>query len=115
MKDNKTISQEFQIDYVTDLSSYRFVQEKIQVLPYHIVKARKALPIDEADGYLLVALEDPLDLETVEEIQCWTEKKVREICAPLEAIEAAIEQCYHQKESAASALIATMKDASLEQ
>ncbi len=113
MKDNKILCQEFQIDYVTDLTSYRFVQDKVQVLPYGIVKARKALPVDEIESCLLVALEDPLDLETLEEIQCLTGKKVREICAPLEAIETAIEQCYHQKDNAASALIATLKDSSL--
>ncbi len=111
---SQTLCQEFKIAYVKDLSAYPFVRDKLQLIPYPMAKSRLALPVDEQDGVLIIALEDPLDLESLEEIRCFTGKKIREICAPREAIEAAIEQCYHQKEDAASALIATLKENSSE-
>jgi general secretion pathway protein E len=104
------LCQEFKIPYVVDLSSYPFIRDKIQLIPYSMAKSRCVLPIDEQDGMLIVALEDPLDLESLEAIRCHIGKKIREICAPREAIEAAIEQCYHQKEDAASSLIASLKE-----
>src|SRR5476651_2469453 len=107
---SQTLCQEFKISYITDLSSYPFVRDKLQLIPYPMAKSRLALPVDEQEDFLIVALEDPLDLESLEAIRCYTGKKIREICAPREAIEAAIEQCYHQKEDAASALIATLKE-----
>ncbi|HEX2580107.1 MAG TPA: type II secretion system ATPase GspE [Rhabdochlamydiaceae bacterium] len=111
---SEMLCQEFNILYVTDLSLYPFVQGKVQTIPYTMAKSRLALPVDEQNGVLIVALENLLDLESLEEIRCHTGKKIREICAPREAIEAAIQQCYHQKEDAASALIATLKEKSSE-
>lgn len=109
---SETLCQEFNILYVTDLSSYPFVRDKVQLIPYALAKNRLALPVDEQDDFLIVALEDPLDLESLEAIRCHTGKKIREICAAREVIKAAIEQCYHQKDDAASALIAKLKESS---
>lgn len=111
---SQTLCQEYKIPYVTDLSLYPFVRDKIQIIPYPMAKSRLALPLDEQEGSLLIVLEDPLDLESLEAIRCFTGKQLKEICAPREAIEAAIEQCYHQKEDAASVLIATLKENSPE-
>jgi general secretion pathway protein E len=110
----QTLCQEFNIPYVTDLSAHPFVRDKIQLIPYTMAKTRRALPVDEQNSLLYVALEDPLDLESLEAIRCFTGKKIREICAPRDIIEAAIEQCYHQKDDAASALIAILKENSTE-
>ncbi len=107
---SQTLCQEFNILYVKDLFSFPFVRDKVQLIPYPMAKSRLALPVDEQDDILIVALEDPLDLESLEAIRCHTGRKIQEICAPREAIEAAIEQCYHQKDDAASSLIATLKE-----
>jgi general secretion pathway protein E len=94
MKDNQAIAQDFQIEYVKNLSHFRFVKEKVQVLPYAMAKELMALPVDENT----VAFENLLDLEALETVQTTLGKKIKEICAPKEAILAAIEACYHQKE-----------------
>lgn len=109
------MQDKFLVEHVDDLTSYRFIQERVQLLPYGFAKERLVIPVDEKEGVLWVALEDPLNLEAIEEIQCLTDKKVREVYAPREAIEAAIEFCYHQKENAASALIANLKETTLDQ
>lgn len=108
--DLKTLCQDFDIPFVEDLSSYRFVKDKVQFIPYSTAKTRCVLPVDETEELLFVALENPLDLETIEEIRFITEKKIREICAPSQVIFSAIERCYHQKEDVASALIASLKE-----
>lgn len=106
----EALCQQYQIHYVKDLASYRFITEGVQKIPYALAKQHRAIAVDEDEDTLIVALEDPLDLETLEEIRCYTGQKIREICAPAEAIETAIEQCYHQKDDAASTLIASLKD-----
>jgi general secretion pathway protein E len=110
----QTLCQEFNIPYVTDLSDRPFVREKTQLIPYTLAKTRRALPVDEQEGLLLVVLEDPLDLESLEAVRCCTGKKIKELCAPRDVIDAAIEQCYHQKDDAASSLIASLKENSSE-
>jgi general secretion pathway protein E len=115
MTDNiNLLCQEFQIPFVADLLACPFVSQGVQLIPYAMAKARRALPVDEQEGRIIVALEDPLDLECLEEIRCYTGKKIAEVCAPREAIDAAIERCYHQKDDAASSLIASLNENSSE-
>ena len=91
-----------------DLSLYPFVESQTQRLPYAFVKKRGVLPLGEEGGRLLLALSDPYDLETLEEVRCLLRTPLVEVLASAEAIEAAIERCYHQKEDAASQLIASL-------
>jgi general secretion pathway protein E len=109
-----SLCEELQIPFATDLSSYRFVRDQVQTIPYNVVKSKRAVVVDDDGEKLIVALEDPLALETLEEIRCLTGRKISEVCAPRDAIEAAIEQCYHQKEGTASSLIATLKENTIE-
>lgn len=111
MTDNRPVlSSQFEIPFTTSLLEFPFVKEKIQKVPYTFAKNKQLLPVDEKDGFLVVALVNPLDLEALEEIRCLTGQKIREICAPTEALEEAIELCYHQQDDAASELIATLKE-----
>jgi len=110
--DPKIICEKLNIPFQIDLSSYHFVRHKIQIIPYSIAKKWHLLPVDEEGGCLVVALEDPLNLEALDEVRYITGKKTQEICASHEAIEWGIEQCYHQKEDATSSLLATLKQGS---
>ncbi len=116
MYDNITeVCQTYNIPYITDLLTYPYIRDKIQIIPYTVAKAKKVIPIDEQDGKLIIALEDPLDLECLEEMRCLTGKKLQEVCAPRSAIDTAIECCYHQKDDAASNLIASLRENTPEQ
>lgn len=90
---------------VDQLFDYPFVKDSVQILPYEFAKARKVLPLDEVEGVLLVAIADPLDIETLEEVRLRTNKKVKEVIAPQDLLEPAIEQCYHQSESDTSKIV----------
>jgi general secretion pathway protein E len=104
----EALSARFGILLETDLCDYKYVKEKIHVIPYSFAKAKWMLPLEEKEGFLLVALADPLDLEALEELACLTKAKLREILAPKHAIEEAIECCYHQKEDVASDFMASL-------
>lgn len=103
------LAERFRLPYYTDLSEFRFIAEKITPLPYSLAKSRLLLPLEEADGSLLVAMLHPFDFELLEEIRCLTRLKIRIAIAPKASLEEAIERCYHQKENAASEYIASLQ------
>lgn len=113
--DISILCDELKIPFVEDLTSFRLIQEQTQIIPYSIAKSRRAVVVDDDGDKLIVAVEDPLSLETLEEIRYVTGRKTTEICATKEAIELAIQRCYHQKEGTASTLIATLKENSLDE
>lgn len=113
--DISILCNELQIPFVEDLTSFRLIQEQSQVIPYHLAKSRRAVVVEDDGDKLVVAVEDPLSLEVLEEIRYLTGRKATEICATKEAIELAIQRCYHQKEGTASTLIATLKENSLDE
>jgi len=96
------------VPFSADLSSYRYVKERVQILPYAFSKHHAVLPVDEVMGKLLIAHLRPFDLEMLEEVRCIVRKEIEEILTTKEAIEEAIERCYHQKDHVASELIATL-------
>ncbi len=84
------------------LLDYHFIKAHVKKLPYGFVKSKLALPLQEKDGELLVAITDSLALDTLEEIVALTGLKVRAIVVAKESIEKSIEACYHQSASDAS-------------
>ena len=107
--DDFLFATRFGIETLTDLSEAPFVVDKVQKLPYGFVKEKLALPIDEKEGKLLVAISHPYDLEALEEIRCLTGCEIEEVFCPEKQLEAAIEKCYHQKEREASQYIEGLK------
>ncbi|MDJ0651918.1 MAG: type II secretion system ATPase GspE [Simkaniaceae bacterium] len=102
-------AKRFGLESIYDLSSYPFVQKKIHKLPYPFVKEKLALPVDEKEGKLVVAIAHPCDLETLEEIRCIAKTDVEEVFCPKPQLEEAIEKCYHQDEKEASTFIEGLK------
>jgi general secretion pathway protein E len=98
-----------QIPFVKDLSSYRFIAESLQLIPYNFAKEKRVVVVDDDGERFIIAVEDPLAFEVIEEVRCLLQRRVKEICATADAIDAAIEKCYHQKENTASALIAVLQ------
>lgn len=105
------LGSRFGIKSASSLSNYRYVLEKVYILPYAFAKEKLVLPLDEVDGKLLLAIADPLDLEALEEVRVLSGKEIEEVLSSKGAIEEAIEKCYHQKEDAASSLIASLQQA----
>ena len=101
---------QLKIPYVTSFQGYAFVQYKIQKIPYLVAKNKCLLPLDEDDLSIRVAISDPLDLDSLEEVRYLTGKQTKPIGAPAELIKESIESCYGQKEDVAKKLIATLRE-----
>ncbi len=104
-------AKRFEVESHSDLSMFHFVKARKPLLPYHFVKKRLLLPLEERKGRILVAISNPLDIETLEEARVLLGRELEEILAPRSSIEEAIERCYHQNEDETSKLIASFQDA----
>lgn len=107
--DPEELARHFQLPFHADLSLFVFVKEKIPQIPYAFAKSRLMLPLSENDGVLLVAMAHPFDLDAIEELRTLTRCQIQEVLAPRQALEEAIELCYHQKENEASEYIASLQ------
>ena len=103
------LAKRFGLETIYDLSLYPFIKNKIRKLPYNFVKQRLALPLEEKEGKLVVAISHPYDLEALEEVRCMTGMDVTEVFCPEAHLKQAIEQCYHQGEKEASLYIEGLK------
>ena len=112
--DDYLFADRFGLASIYDLSNSPFVARGIQKLPYGFVKQKLALPIDEKEGKLVVAISHPYDLEVLEEIRCITGQDIEEVFCPQASLEEAIEKCYHQGEKEASQFIEGLKREGLE-
>lgn len=99
----------FGLQIVEELFDYPFIKNKVQILPYEFAKDHLVLPLEEVEGTLLVAISDPLALETLEEVRLFTGKEVNEVVAKEAMLIAAIELCYHQSEEATNQLFDSLK------
>lgn len=107
--DDYLFADRFGLPSLYDLSESPFVERGVKKLPYNFVKQKLALPIDEKDGKLVVAISHPYDLEVLEEIRCITGQEIEEVFCPEASLEEAIEKCYHQGEKEASQFIEGLK------
>jgi general secretion pathway protein E len=109
----RLLAERMGLTLAEDLSLFKFVHERREVIPYTFAKQRSLLPLDEEEsGLLIVAIANPLNLEALEELRYLTGKEIREVVCSQEALEEAIERCYRQKENVASEAIASLQQTS---
>jgi len=97
------------LPFIASLTDFPLVREAVRKIPYAVAKSRLLIPLYEEEGALIAAIANPLDLEGLEEARCLTGQNVKAVLSSKEAIEEAIELCYHQKKEAASELIAELR------
>ncbi|NDD58859.1 MAG: type II secretion system protein GspE [Chlamydiae bacterium] len=85
----------YNIDVVDNLLSYEFVKLHIERIPYLFAKNHRVLPLEENQDKVLVAMVDLLQLDTLEELRCYLGKEIQEVLTHKEALEEALEKCYH--------------------
>ncbi len=102
----KLIANRFGLAIATDLSQYDFVKNQIQKVTYQFCKMHRLLPLEQNGDTLVVAVANPFDLKSLENLRCLTELSLKEILVSQEHLELAIEQCYQQKQDAAAEAIA---------
>ncbi len=98
MDENKVIAETFGLRVAEEIGSFALVRDQISIVPYLFAKQKRVLPIEENENGVAVAVSDPLDIETIEELRFILKRPIHPIYCPEAVIESAIERCYHQKE-----------------
>ncbi len=104
--DLESLSTKIGISIAKKLTGYPFVINAVARIPYSFAKQRCVLPLEENEGKVLVAMADPCDCETIEDLQVFLEAQIQEVLCPREVIEDAIQRVYHPQQGAASDVIA---------
>ncbi|HEY3323131.1 MAG TPA: ATPase, T2SS/T4P/T4SS family [Planctomycetota bacterium] len=87
------LAEQFNMEMV-DLQGLDVAKNVIDMVPQELCREHHIVPIDMFDGVLTVAISDPLDLESLENIRFVINNQVEPVLATREAIDAAIEKYY---------------------
>lgn len=98
MSIQREMAERFGIPIHEDIGHFSLVRDQIALIPYLFAKQKKLLPLEEFPTYVAVAVSDPLDLQSLNELSLFLKKQVRPVYCPKQILESAIERCYHQKE-----------------
>jgi general secretion pathway protein E len=98
MTDERAIAERFGLPISEEIESFAFVRDKVAIIPYLFAKQKGILPLCKSEKGVTVAVADPLDLDSLEELHLLLKKTVIPIYCPRNVIEAAIERCYSQKD-----------------
>jgi general secretion pathway protein E len=107
-EDGKSLARRFALPITDNLSEYPLVQTNTQIIPYAFAKQKTLIPLEQTERGITVATSDPLDLESLEELQLFLQKPVFSVYCPKAVIEAAIEKCYRQKDGEAKKLFSDL-------
>lgn len=108
---NSSLAKQFGMPIYSDISTLRLPRETYKKIPYAFVKKHTVLPIQEEwDGSLVVAVADPLNLESLEELRLLLDCQVKAVYCSRDGIMTAINDCYNMEQGAASEMIANLSD-----
>ena len=105
---NRSLAEQLGMVIYPDLSGYRISREYLKKIPYSFVKKHQLLPVKEENGFVIVAVSDPLNLEPLEDLRHMLDKEIKAVYSPKEVILHAIGECYNQETGAASEWIASL-------
>lgn len=106
---NRSLAEELGIPVWDDASQFKYPLDHIKKIPYNFVKKHIVIPVKDEEGYVVVAVADPLNLEPLQELGLMLEKEVRPVYCSRELVLMAVGQCYDQATGAASEMIRAMK------
>lgn len=104
----ETLQIQLGIDYI-DLNNTSIPADMVSVLPKNIAKKHMVIPVKVIGNELYLAMVDPLNFITIEEVQAATHKKVIPVIATSAAMERAVLNFY-SNEGAARAIEEMKKD-----
>lgn len=107
---NSSLAAQFGLAIYPDLSNFRLSKERYRHVPYSFAKKHMLLPIKEENGIVIVAVADPLDLDSLQELSLLLDCEVKAVYSPKDVILTAIHDCYNKEDGAASEMIANLGD-----
>ena len=87
------LAEQFNMEMV-DLTGLEISKAVIDMVPQNLCTENHIMPIDMFDGVLTVAIADPLDLQSLDNIRFVINNQVEPVLATREAIDAAIDKYY---------------------
>src|SRR6059036_3341438 len=89
----KALASQFNMDTI-NLAEYRGPDEVIALVPRHIARRYKIVPLYKHDNTLTVAIHDPLDVDTVDSLRYILKVNVEPVVASKADIEASLTRYY---------------------
>jgi general secretion pathway protein E/type IV pilus assembly protein PilB len=90
---SKALASQFGMDTI-NLAEYRVPDEVIALVPRHIARRYKIVPVYKHDNTLTVAIHDPMDVDTVDSLRYILKVNVEPVIAAKSDIEASITRYY---------------------
>ena len=90
---------------IVDLDGLEIAKSVIDMVPHEQCRENHVMPIDMFDGILTVAIADPLDLQSLDNIRFVINCQVQPVLATREAIDSAIDKYYSGSDSLKNQLI----------
>ena len=90
---SKALASQFGLDTI-NLADYRVPDDVLALVPKHVARRYKILPVYKHDSTLTVAISDPLDVDTVDSLRYLLRMNVEPVVAAKNDIESAINRYY---------------------
>ena len=90
---SKAMAGQFGMDFI-QLADYRVPDEVIAMVPRHVARRYKIVPVYKHDTTLTVAVSDPMDVDTVDSLRYILKINVEPVVATLAEIEASLSRYY---------------------
>jgi type IV pilus assembly protein PilB len=94
---SKALASQFGMDTI-NLEDYVVPEDVLSMVPRHIARRYKIVPVYKHDGTLTVAISDPLDVDTVDSLRYILKMNVEPVVAAKSDIDAALDRYYGSSE-----------------
>ncbi len=108
--ETRRMAQKFGIPIYEDVLNQNLPREFYKNISYSFVTNHLILPFKEEGVAVLVAMANPFDLESLEELRLILNKEVQPVFTPKDNLLLAIHECYNKEHGAASQLIANLTE-----
>jgi general secretion pathway protein E/type IV pilus assembly protein PilB len=90
---SKALASQFNMDTI-NLAEYRVPEDVLALVPKHVARRYKVVPVYKHDNTITVAISDPLDVDTVDSLRYILRMNVEPVVAAKNDIEASITRYY---------------------
>ncbi|MCG3148135.1 MAG: Type II secretion system protein E [Verrucomicrobiae bacterium] len=90
---SKAVASQYGMDFI-QLADYRVPDEILAMVPRHVARRYKIVPVYKHDSTLTVAISDPLDVDTVDSLRYILKTNVEPVVATKPDIEASLARYY---------------------
>lgn len=94
---SKAVASQYGMDFIT-LADYRVPDEILAMVPRHVARRYRIVPVYRHDSTLTVALSDPLDVDTVDSLRYILKTNVEPVVATKPDIESSLARYYGTSE-----------------